>query len=379
MRTVLLDVSRSTVRGSQAVRGVSRYFLRAGPLRFRLAEVARGGLVEGLARGGDAAVVLWPDTSVIEALAGVDRPVVILNDEELGWRPWVRPDNHAVGRAAAEHLLSLGHRRLAFAGTGASWSRQRFAGFEQGAAGWEGAALVAATTDCGGAWWTWRSMTARRLAAWLRRLAPPLGVLACNDVLAERLLDAAERAGLAVPEDVAVVGVDNDPLICELARVPMTSVVIDMERAGALAAEALDRMLAGEPAPAEPVLVPAGGVVARRSTGPASLGDPIIEQALRQIHDEACDGLRVESVCEALRVSRSWLEKRFRELLQTTPAAEVRRVRLDRARQLLRSTDLSLAEVAHASGYSHASYLHKVLMRAEGSSPSAFRQRHLGG
>jgi LacI family transcriptional regulator len=187
-------------------------------------------------------------------------------------------------------------------------------------------------------------------------------VVACNDDRGLQVLDACRRAGLRVPDEVAVVGVDNDALVCNLSSPPLSSVDTGVERAGYAAAELLERMMAGEKVRPEPVFLQPVGVVARRSTEVTALADAELAGLIRHVRDHACDGLRVGDLVK--RSSRS----------QSTPQEEIARVRLDRARHLLAHTDLSVAAVAGRCGFAHAKHFCTAFLQGTGQTPGQFRR-----
>ena len=214
-----------------------------------------------------------------------------------------------------------------------------------------------------------------RLRAWVRDLPKPIGVFACFDIEAQRLLDACRETNIAVPEEVAVLGVDNDLLLCNLSNPPLSSVIPDARRTGYEAAALLDRMIAGEFVAPEAHLFRPLGIVTRQSTDVLAIPDPDVAAALRLIREHACDGINVEDLLRKVLMSRRVLEERFRRILGRTPHQEIMRVKLARARRLLAETNLPLSGVARQVGFSHEEYLSVVFKRETGQSPRAFRGR----
>lgn len=190
------------------------------------------------------------------------------------------------------------------------------------------------------------------LAAWLRTLPNPVGIMGCYDYRARHVLEACKTAGLRVPDDVAVVGVDND-VVCELADPPQTSIEQGKFQIGYAAAALLDRMMDGHEPEARRVVVPPVGLVMRQSTDLFHVPDPMVADAMRIVREKACRGVQADQVADRLRVSRSTLDKRFRHHVGRPVDQEIRRVRLERAKELLARTDLSPADVARESGFLH--------------------------
>jgi LacI family transcriptional regulator len=302
-------------------------------------------------------------------------PVVDLNDlhDALGL-PRIHSDNAAIGRFAAQHLLERGFRHFAFCGfTGERWSTGRREGCVE--------ALRAAGCACAVHESYWRGPQAQawdreqdRIARWVARLPRPLGIVACNDLRGHHVLDACGRAGLAVPEEVAVIGVDDDELLCEMCDPPLSTVVPGAERIGYEAAELLDRLMAGDECAAMERLIEPLGVVTRQSTDVLAIPDADVASAVRFIRERACEGARVSDVLRHVPLSRSLLERRFRRYLGRSPQAEIRLVQVKRVKQLLAETDLPLRTIAELSGFDHVEYLSVVFKRLTGLSPGRYRQ-----
>jgi LacI family transcriptional regulator len=182
-------------------------------------------------------------------------------------------------------------------------------------------------------------------------------------------------AGLRVPEDVAVVGVDNDELICETSRVPLSSVAVSAERIGFEAASLLERMMKGEAVDVGPLCIPPQGVVVRQSSDVLAIEDENVADALRYIADNAHKPIGVEDVLDHLTISRRQLEKRFQTVLGRSPAAEIRRIRIEKAKHLMDSTNLPLSRIAERSGFHDVSFLGKSFRRETGMTPTQYRRR----
>ena len=217
------------------------------------------------------------------------------------------------------------------------------------------------------------------LAAWLHALSKPVGLMACNDDRGRQVLEACRTAGVAVPEEIAVVGVDNDELLCELSDPPLSSVALDTERGGYEAAQLLDGLMSGRIRQPARILVAPLGVVTRRSTDIVAAEDREVAAAVRWIRDWARRGpLRVAEVAQAVKLSRRSLEVRFRAALGRSVRAEIERVRLEHARSLLAETDLPTSQVAELSGFGSPSYLALVFRRRFRSTPTRYREEARG-
>jgi len=289
--------------------------------------------------------------------------------------PSVRVDNTPVGQMAADHFLERGLRHFAYLGPpDHQYSIERLAAFRQ--------ALQAAG----------RSVTCHHTPAhvpldplgrqwnldqgvqdWLRKLPKPVGVFVPGDDIGVEVSEVCRQAGLRIPEDVALLGVDNDDLNCELARPRLSSVILPAERVGYEAAALLDRLLAGERPPAAPIFVPPLGIATRRSTEALAIEDPHVVSAVRYIREHAHLPLRVSDVLREVPVGRRTLELRFRKALGWGLGEEIRRTHIERAKRLLARTNLPLKAVALQAGFSDFRHM-AVVFRAElGQTPHGFR------
>ncbi|WP_420113970.1 XylR family transcriptional regulator [Pseudactinotalea sp.] len=284
--------------------------------------------------------------------------------------PGVETDDDAIARIAVEHFGERGLREFAFCGDERfAWSRKREERFVHHVTQRGGHAQVFAMQRSG-----MRSRDRQRLARWLEGLPKPVGVLACYDIAGQEILEACTIAGIAVPDEVAVLGVDNDELIGTLTSPPLSSIEPNSTRTGYLAAEMLDRMMAGQRL--EPGLrhIAPVRVVPRQSSEILSVDDPQVVAALRFVRDGAHGEVAVAEVLRHVGSSRRALDLRFVRLLGRTVHAEITRVRMERVAELLSTTDLTLPQVAERLGFKHSEYMSVAFKRATGRSPGQYRR-----
>lgn len=295
----------------------------------------------------------------------------------LRGRPAVelRPDAVSVARLAAAHFLERGFSNFAFVGHERSprWSVERLAAFRRELAshGFECADCPATPAGHGDD----LAFRLRSLADWLARQPRPLAVFAAFDARAREVLDACRLAGLDVPGDVAVLGVDDDPLVCETVVPALSSVALDGEEAGYAAAAALDAAMRGKPGTRRRIVLGGVRVEARASTARFLGRDPLVAKARAAIAARLRERLSVAALARELGVSRRTLELRFRAEAGVPVGEAILRGRLGRARDLLRTTALSCEDVAAACGICDASHLAHLFRRRLGAPPSAFRGR----
>jgi LacI family transcriptional regulator len=227
-----------------------------------------------------------------------------------------------------------------------------------------------------------RSVRARRweheqtyMAQWLNQLPKPIGVFVCNDDRGREVLEACLLARVRVPEDVAVLGVDNDTVFCELAQPPLSSIELNAESAGFQAAKLLDAMMDGQCISHQQIDVEAVGVVGRRSTEAVAVNDPALSKALRFIHENRGAPISVVDVIEHVGISRRGLENRFRESLKRGILDEIQNVRLDESKRLLRESSLSITYVALSAGFTTTTYFSEFFRQRVGMTPREYRNK----
>jgi LacI family transcriptional regulator len=289
--------------------------------------------------------------------------------------PAVGIDNREVVRLALEHLRENGFRRFGFCGLPRrlnTWMDLRCDLFceQVHAAGhecfvYEGIARPQAAT--------WEEEQ-EQIAAWVLRLPKPIGLVACNDNRGQQVLDACRRVNVLIPDEAAVIGVDNDEILCNLSTPPLSSVDINTQRVGYEAAALLDRMMAGDPPPAQPLLLAPLAVVPRQSTDVLATEDRTLAAAIRLIREHACEGLRLKDFARRTGLSRRELERRVRRLLGRSPKEEIMRIQMERARQLLTESALPVATIAAKCGFSQAKYFSQVFRTRFGLPPGGYRR-----
>jgi LacI family transcriptional regulator len=292
--------------------------------------------------------------------------VLLVRADEVGL-PQVCYDTDAIGRLAVEYFSEKGFRHLAFIGYEhpPRWRRRR-EGFEK--------AVAQAGLECHVCpVHPFVDIDARD--AWLDALPRPVGLLACNTHLAHNLLNVLWQRGTSVPEEIAVLGIDNEVTRCQLSHPALSAIDHGPYDLGYAGAQLLDALLSGQKPPPGPVMIPPLGVVQRRSTDTFAVDDPHFVRALRRIHTDACNGLQVSDVIAEAACSRRTVEQAFKKHLGRGIWQEILRVRIQRARQLLTETDLPTPDVAERAGFSSASKLADVFRRTLGQTPTEVRSR----
>lgn len=302
-------------------------------------------------------------------------PVVLaLSEPKNSGHPEVASDDYAVGKLAAEYFQHQGFQNFAYYGGDMAFSRLRKQGFVETLAGSDQACSVLLRGDIpwGKLHQEWET---NPLAAWLKTLRRPAAVMACSDLWARHIVFTCERLGLRIPEDIALLGVDNQTALCEMLSPFLTSIELNPRRIGYLAAAQLSDLMAGATPDTTATLVPPIAVVPRHSTDVVSVDDPDIAEAARFIRENAAMPITVEDVYRKVMISRRKLEVGFKRTFHRTPQKEIWRVRVARAKTLLEQTSAKMPRIAQLSGFSNADRLCVIFRRETGVTPSDWRQR----
>jgi LacI family transcriptional regulator len=333
--------------------------------------------------GGTGIIARIESVEVARAILAAKLPTIALDisqnipiaEPRIARFSEVASDSVAAARLAAEHLLERGFQHYAYVGEpDRLWSKNREIGFRERLreAGFEPLVYPTPKNKRDRHW----EREQKLLAAWLADLPKPVGVLACNDDRGRQVLDACRAGGVSVPLGAAIVGVDNDELLCDLADPPLSSVMLNAETGGYRAAALLDRMMRGRVRTPKRLLVEPMHVVERRSTQASAVDDPDVAAALDFIHHHAAEPIGIEDIVNKLEMSRRALELKFRNVTGRTPHHELQRVRLHRAQRLLLETDLPIPKVAAAAGYGSGAYLAQVFQKQLRKTPAQFRKDH---
>jgi LacI family transcriptional regulator len=375
---VLLETGAGS--GRDMMRGIARYVTESGPWALhhepRMSQFVEGWTPKWLGDWEGAGIIgRFKTHSILAAVKRAKVPAVdILGTNPRCPYPLVQPDNAAVARLAAEHLVERGIRRFAYVGTPAeAWSNQRSVAFQKSLAE-RNLPCLALQIEFKNLHESWDSFI-EQTTQWIRRQQKPLGLMLCWDTIGPPITQACRQAGVAIPEEVAIVGVDNDETACSICDPPLTSVCPNHEEVGYQAAALLDRMMAGESIAKQQILVQPRTIIIRQSSDIPAIEDPAIAKALRMIREHACNGLQVREIAEHLPISRSVLQRRFQSLLGRSVHDEILRLQLRKAEELLRETKLSIGAISRKSGFRHPDYMAALFKTRTGLTPRKYRSR----
>lgn len=379
---LLIESSRTYGRG--ILRGIARYAHVNGPWSiFSQERELHSGIPVWLKTWkGDGIIARIENPRMAQELLGLKIPVVdVLGNGKYESIPGFDTQAEAVATMAADFFIKAGFQEIAFCGyRGIPFSDRR----ED--------ALVAYLSKLGRrllvcspklSQYQPKHIQAteqsgvgmeKMIANWLRKQRRPLALFACNDVRAQQVLNACRDQGIKVPEEVAVMGVDNDDVLCNLSEPSLTSMQPDTELLGYEAAALLDGMIKGRPGEPGIRQIPPLGIVERSSTDVIPVEDPIIVMALRFIRVQLHKGIGVKDVLDEVGRSRTDLENRFHRYLKISIRGEILRQRMDRACSLLRQTDLRIENVAARSGFSSSAHLCRLFQCQFKTTPTNYRR-----
>ena len=385
---LLIETSNAYARG--LLEGIVEYQRERDSWSVYLPEQERGATPPSWLNtwAGDGILARIETAAIARSISKLKVPVVDLSSARVVKDiPWVETDDLAIATQAFQHLYEKGFRNFAFCGpkgfNWARWRKEHFVAVCQNAS----VPVEVLETDS-----PYRKRNVdpedkNTISNWLRQLKKPVGILCAYDIQAQVILDTCRNLQISVPDQIAVVGVDNDIILCELCHPSLTSVAPDARGAGYQSARLLDEMMSMRSSVsrktkrvrrmssgAASLLLKPLGIVQRQSTDITSVSDPAIAAAIRFIRAHACDGINVIDVLAHVSLSRRALESQFSKATGKTPHEMILSVRLARVHQLLKQSDLALDEIAKHAGFEHTEYMSVVFKKHYGLPPGRFRR-----
>lgn len=381
---LLVDPSRAFGRG--ILYGIARYSRLHGPWTFYRRPPYYIGpwrpgknlsWLKNIVRKFDADGVIMRTVGNTAAVLELDLPVIVLDINELiPAYANIIGSNIEIGKIGAEYLLNRGFRHFAYCGfDNMLWSRQRGEGFcdRVKEAGFETLLYVQPKSKSNRSWEKEQSF----VVEWLRLLPKPVAIMACNDDRGQYVIEACKIAGLHVPEELAIIGVDNDELVCDLTDPPLSSISLNCEMAGYEAAELMEKLMAGEKMAGKLITVKPTHVVTRQSSDILAIEDHIVAEAVRFIRQNVKRSPQVNEVAEAVALSRRALEKRFRAILNRSVYEEIRRIRINLLTEILTQTDMSITEIAAEMGFPGPEHIARYFRKVKGVSLIDYRKKYI--
>ncbi len=375
---LLIETSREYGRGLLV--GITKYAKIHGPWSFfryypfDLILSHRSKILSWIKKVDADGIILRAQFKIQEILdLGIPTIAMSLNEDCLDMVN-IMTDEIDVGEIAAQYLIEQGFRNLAFCGYDALlWSRRRCANFcrKVRELGYEPYVYRYPRKKTDQVWIREESFVVQ----WLASLPKPVGLMACNDDRGIEILQACKLAGFAVPEEIAVIGVDNDELVCELSDPTLTSVALNVQKAGYEAAEIMDRMVRGQPVEKKLILVKSTYIVPRESTDVMNIQDEDVAEALKYIRLHAKSNIQVEDVVRHAGISRRGLYNKFQKILGRSVFEEITRFRIEQITKMLLETNLNVSQIAQAMDFSGPEKLDRYFRRNTGITPLAYRKK----
>jgi LacI family transcriptional regulator len=381
---LFIESSRSS--GRALLTGIVKFAQHYGPWSFYW---ETGGLEKAWPKLQtlDIDGIIFRDVDKLEEVLALKIPAIVVGHSKTEIPDLINviTDSQAIGRIGAEHLLSRGLKHFAYCGYGSAasldsttesfvWSEGRQKAFQEHI---ERAGLkVDSYCSLPGATDVWQQER-NKMAGWLQSLPKPVGLMACNDDCGQQVVEACKLANISIPDEVSVLGADNDELICGLSTPPMSSVAINFERAGYEAARVLNDLLRGKKPAQSKITVTATHVVVRRSTDYMAISDLNLQKALQFIRDHIRENIRVLDVSRAAGLSRRALEIKFQREMESSVHDYIKRLRTDQIMRLLVETDLPIGQIAESLGFSDIQHFARYFRAGTQMSPLAYR-RHFG-
>ncbi|MGI9241270.1 MAG: substrate-binding domain-containing protein [Verrucomicrobiales bacterium] len=373
-KRVALLVETSLGSGREILRGIAQFARNYA--NWEIFHAARGledVIPEWLeAWEGDGVIARIQDENMLKSLKKLKTPVVDVLGVPAHDFPLVRVDDEKISRQVAQHFLERDFGHFAFYGIeGESWSERREAAFRRATGSGESFAPIHSLRG--------KSEGDRdhfsKLKQFLLALPKPVAIMVCSDQRGLTLLEACRATGITVPEQVAVVGVDNDLALCEVATPNLSSVRGGHRSVGFEAAKLLNGLIEGETAPSGPLLVPPNEIVVRESSDSRSISDPAVRDAIQFIREHLSETITNDEIARAVGLSKTRLQVRFRDAVGMSLREFLAERRLQRAEKLIQSTDLTFADIAERCGFRHHEYLGYVLKKQRGITPRQLRMQ----
>ncbi|MCC9608045.1 DNA-binding transcriptional regulator [Blastopirellula sp. JC732] len=382
-REVALILNVNKPYGRKVVAGISRFTRQRGNWRLYVEDEPLAKVPNLIHWRGDGIIADLDDPNVLEAVDGIKTPLVNIGGGVLdpAWRfksPYVTSDNPVVAQIAADHLMNQGYANFGYCGIRRTlfnpWVRIRGKAFAESVRdqGFSCSEFYGRHTTAR----QWESVQTE-ICKWLETLSLPVAIFACNDARARHVLEGCRRLGLRIPQDVGILGVDNDELMCDLTTPALSSISLGTDKIGYESANLLNDLMLGKAVSKrrrtlaiEPI-----GIVPRESTSTIAIADQEVARAVKFIRSNIGDGIQVMDVAKAVDLSRSTLDNRFKQILRRTVHDEIERVRLNFTKDLLATTDHTLAAIAQQTGFASVQYLATVFRQTTGQTPGEYRRQ----
>jgi LacI family transcriptional regulator len=376
MKRIILLVETSREFGRQLIIGIARYSRLHGPWSFYKEQMGLKSSIPHLTSWKPDGIIMR-DSLIKNELIELKIPTILVQHDLSCPKnlPVIKTDSPAIAKMASEHFIEKGFKNIAFCGfDNYEWSNRRKIHF------------CRYNTRAGFKTYIYKSPQnvqindweneQRHVSEWLRIIPKPVGILTCNDDRGQHIIEVCKRIGFKVPEEVAVIGVDNDPMICEIGDPPLSSIALNVEYAGYEAAKLLDQMIDKKRIDGHPILVSPTHIVQRQSSDILAVNDAEVASAIRFIKENAKDKILVRDVVKTTRVSRRTLEQRFLKTIHRSISDEIRRVRVEWISKLLIETDHPISQITSFFDFTDVEHISRYFKKEKGIGLREFRNLH---
>jgi len=376
MKRVILLVESSREFGRQLIIGIARYSRLNGPWSFYKEPIGLKSSIPRLTSWKPDGIIMRNSLMTKELLKRKIPTILALHTSSHPQNlPVIKTDSFSIAKMASAHFIEKGFKSLAFCGfDDYDWSNERkvfYCRFNS-ELGYNTYVYVPPKSIKSHDW----DKEEQHVGEWIKTLPKPVGILACNDDRGQHILEVCKRIGFKVPDDVAVVGVDNDPMICEIGDPPLTSIALNVESAGYEAAKLLDQLISGNKMRGQQIMVTASHIVQRQSSDILAMKDIEVASAIRFIKENAKNKILVKDVVKSTGISRRTLEQRFKKTIQRSIYHEIRKVRVEWISRLLIETNLPVSHIITFFNFTDVEHISRYFKKEKGIGLRQFRKLH---
>lgn len=376
MKKIVLLIETSREFGRQLINGIARYSRINGPWSFYKEQTGLKSSIHRLTSWKPDGIIMRNSMIKKELLKLKIPTILALHDPSSHPKlPVIKTNSQAIAKMASEHFIEKGFKNFAFCGFDIfEWSNERKLFFTKynNEAGFTTHLYDSSKKNISQDW----EVEQRHVIEWLKSIPKPVALMACNDDRGQHILEVCKLIGLKVPDDVSVIGVDNDPMICEIGDPPLTSIALDVESAGFNSAKLLNDLISGTKMNGQQIIVSPTHIVQRQSSDIFAVNDLEITKALKFIRENARSKIYVKDVVNSTCLSRRILEKRFRDILHRSIYDEIRRRRVDLITKFLIETDLPISEITSLFTFTDMEHISRYFKKEKGMGLREFRKLH---
>lgn len=376
MKRIILLLETSRAFGRQLIMGIARYSRLNGPWSFYKEPTDLKSSIPHLTNWKPDGIIMR-DSLITRELLKLKIPTILaIHDSKYPKDlPVIKTDSFAIAKMASEHLLEKGLKNFAFCGfNNYDWSKERKLYFNQfnNEAGFGTHNYLSPKNVKKYDWENEQQL----VTEWIKSLPKPVGIFACNDDRGQHILEVCKMIDLKVPEEVAVIGVDNDPMVCDIGDPPLTSIALNVESAGYESAKLMDDLINDKKVYSKKIIVSPSHIVQRQSTDILAVDDSEVAAAIRYIKKNAREKILIKDVVKKTGISRRTLEKRFRKTIHRSIYNEIRQVRVEWISRLLIETDLSISQITSLFNFTDSEHISRYFKKEKGIGLREFRKLH---